>query len=171
MQGGHYTAYIKTRTPLQCDQDTLSSLTHRSETVAACSSNPISDSTEDACSKNVETESKQLMSDKNGSTSNSCDTVKEVDKTVCETTVNKSVDKAATNDQPNMIDSEKETQCMNTNTGHSKNASVSKFLNFDPSVTNGHWYYVSDSHVKAASESEVLRCQAYLLFYERLPLQ
>lgn len=32
----------------------------------------------------------------------------------------------------------------------------------------GKWYYVSDSRVTDASESEVLNAQAYLLFYERI---
>jgi hypothetical protein len=32
----------------------------------------------------------------------------------------------------------------------------------------GKWYYVSDSHVRESSESDVLNAQAYLLFYERI---
>ena len=33
----------------------------------------------------------------------------------------------------------------------------------------GKWYYISDSRVSEVSnESNVLRCQAYMLFYERL---
>ena len=40
---------------------------------------------------------------------------------------------------------------------------------FDTSSTSGQWYYISDTHVRTAMESEVLRSQAYLLFYERLP--
>ncbi|KAM7347020.1 ubiquitin specific protease 16/45 isoform 2-T2 [Cochliomyia hominivorax] len=32
----------------------------------------------------------------------------------------------------------------------------------------GKWYYVSDNRVTDASESEVLKAQAYLLFYERI---
>ncbi|XP_013105568.1 ubiquitin carboxyl-terminal hydrolase 16 [Stomoxys calcitrans] len=35
-------------------------------------------------------------------------------------------------------------------------------------VPMGKWYYVSDSRVSDASESEVLNAQAYLLFYERI---
>ena len=35
---------------------------------------------------------------------------------------------------------------------------------------NGEWYYTSDSHVSRCRFSEVQRCQAYLLFYEMLPL-
>lgn len=42
---------------------------------------------------------------------------------------------------------------------------------FDLSSTKGHWYYISDSHVRTATENEVMKSQAYLLFYERLPLQ
>ena len=34
----------------------------------------------------------------------------------------------------------------------------------------GEWYYTSDSHVSRCRFSEVQRCQAYLLFYEMLPL-
>ena len=41
---------------------------------------------------------------------------------------------------------------------------------FDTSSGVGQWYYVSDSHVRTATESEVLKSQAYLLFYEQLPL-
>lgn len=30
------------------------------------------------------------------------------------------------------------------------------------------WYYVSDQHVRQASIKEVLRCEAYILFYEKV---
>ena len=43
---------------------------------------------------------------------------------------------------------------------------------FDLSSTmDDQWYYISDSHVRKSSLSEVLECQAYILFYERLPFQ
>lgn len=32
----------------------------------------------------------------------------------------------------------------------------------------GKWYYVSDSHVRETTESDVLNAQAYCLFYERI---
>ena len=35
--------------------------------------------------------------------------------------------------------------------------------------SQGQWYYVSDSHVRTATVNEVLKGQAYILFYERLP--
>ena len=41
---------------------------------------------------------------------------------------------------------------------------------FDVTSSAGQWYYVSDSRVRTATESEVLKSQAYLLFYEQLPL-
>ena len=35
--------------------------------------------------------------------------------------------------------------------------------------TAGKWYYISDSRVTdVVSEASVLRCQAYMLFYERI---
>ena len=34
----------------------------------------------------------------------------------------------------------------------------------------GKWYYTSDSHVSPCGFDEVKRCQAYLLFYEMLPV-
>lgn len=36
---------------------------------------------------------------------------------------------------------------------------------------DGQWYYVSDSRVSMVTEEKVLRSQAYMLFYERLPLK
>ena len=36
-----------------------------------------------------------------------------------------------------------------------------------PPQRTGDWYYMSDTHVRPASEEEVLKAQAYLLFYER----
>ena len=44
-------------------------------------------------------------------------------------------------------------------------------LEFDTTSTHGQWYYISDTHVRTALESEVMKSQAYLLFYERLPFQ
>ncbi len=32
----------------------------------------------------------------------------------------------------------------------------------------GKWYYISDSRVSEATEASVLKCQAYILFYERI---
>ncbi len=37
-------------------------------------------------------------------------------------------------------------------------------------IDDGVWYHISDSHVRKATEAEVLRSEAYLLFYELLPL-
>ena len=44
-------------------------------------------------------------------------------------------------------------------------------LEFDLSSTSGQWYHISDTHVRTATQSEVERSQAYILFYERLPFK
>ena len=49
-------------------------------------------------------------------------------------------------------------------------ASVVAGSEFDVSSSGGQWYFISDSRVRTATESEVLKSQAYLLFYEQLPL-
>ena len=38
----------------------------------------------------------------------------------------------------------------------------------DEEVPNGKWYHISDSHVVEVTEEKVLKCQAYILFYERM---
>ena len=35
-------------------------------------------------------------------------------------------------------------------------------------IPSGKWYHISDSHVTEVTEERVLKCQAYLLFYERV---
>lgn len=51
-------------------------------------------------------------------------------------------------------------------------SSPSREREFDlESTLDDQWYYISDSHVRKSSLSEVLDCQAYILFYERLPFQ
>lgn len=42
---------------------------------------------------------------------------------------------------------------------------------FELTSTEGQWYYASDTHIRTATEAEVMKSQAYLLFYERLPLK
>lgn len=51
-----------------------------------------------------------------------------------------------------------------------KGSKFNKGRRFDLSSVAGQWYHISDSHVSAVSENRVLGSQAYLLFYERLPL-
>lgn len=57
-------------------------------------------------------------------------------------------------------------------TGEPSKATAGKVTGseFDLSSTKGQWYHISDSRVRTAMESEVLKSQAYLLFYEQLPL-
>ena len=37
-----------------------------------------------------------------------------------------------------------------------------------PTTAAGKWFHISDSNVSETSEASVLRCQAYMLFYERI---
>lgn len=37
-----------------------------------------------------------------------------------------------------------------------------------PHAPEGHWFYISDSRVNQVTENNVLKCQAYMLFYERI---
>ena len=41
---------------------------------------------------------------------------------------------------------------------------------FHEPASAGQWFHVSDSSVSAVPETKVLKCQAYMLFYGRLPL-
>ena len=47
---------------------------------------------------------------------------------------------------------------------------LDKGRRFDLSSIAGQWYYISDSQVSVVSENRVLNSQAFLLFYEKLPL-
>ena len=54
---------------------------------------------------------------------------------------------------------------------HPVNAAYDQKRVYDvKAADDGEWYYTSDSHVSRCRFSEVQRCQAYLLFYEMLPL-
>ena len=41
---------------------------------------------------------------------------------------------------------------------------------FHEPASAGQWFHVSDSSVSTVPETKVLKCQAYMLFYGRLPL-
>ena len=42
---------------------------------------------------------------------------------------------------------------------------------FDLSSIDGQWYHISDTHIRTATDTEVHKSQAYLLFYEQLPFK
>lgn len=72
------------------------------------------------------------------------------------------------NDPANQSETTGETASIHAEGASSFDSSHSVF---DLSSSEGQWYHISDTHVRTATESEVLKCQAYLLFYERLPLR
>ena len=41
---------------------------------------------------------------------------------------------------------------------------------FDLTSKRSQWYYISDTHVKTATENEVVKSQAYIMFYERVAI-
>ena len=172
MQGGHYTAYVKTRTPLKCDEQTLLSFTHSSSVNQKTGTQNVtsskSDPTEFCGSTKSECESSGCVIDHRTESEATVGVVHtEVSVDITESDNVSESKNSSSVGQSNVVECEKDQ----IDTDSSFCADVSKALNFDPSMTDGQWYYISDSHVKTASESEVLRCQAYLLFYERLPLQ
>lgn len=99
MQGGHYTAYVRTRTPLKLDRSKIMS--------------------------KPESDGGQRLSDESAA---------------------------------------------DTRASEASEPTAAVGSTFDISSSGGQWYFISDSHVRTASESEMLKSQAYLLFYEQLPL-
>ena len=152
MQGGHYTAYVKTRTPLKCDEQTLLSFTHSS-------------------SVNQKTGTQNVTSSKSDPTEFCGSTKSECESNGCVIDHRTESDNVSESKNSSSVGQSNVVECEKDQIDTDSSFCADKALNFDPSMTDGQWYYISDSHVKTASESEVLRCQAYLLFYERLPLQ
>ena len=114
MHGGHYTAYVRVRTP-------------------PC--NPASTTSKHDINSSTDPSERTVHSDKDMT--------------------------------PQISSPSLELVCGNTDVADESETGTS----FDLSSTKGHWYYISDSHVRTATESEVLKSQAYILFYERLPFQ
>lgn len=54
-------------------------------------------------------------------------------------------------------------------TGRTKTTQCNSRCLHDP-MQDGQWFHISDSSVSAVSETRVLKSQAYMLFYGRLPL-
>ena len=56
-----------------------------------------------------------------------------------------------------------EAQCKHQTDGADKPTT-----NDDTMPSAGKWFHISDSNVSETSEASVLRCQAYMMFYERV---
>ena len=52
----------------------------------------------------------------------------------------------------------------------SKQPDVGQQTYDEKAAEDGQWYYTSDSHVSTSGFDAVKGCQAYLLFYEMLPV-
>ena len=146
MHGGHYTAFVRVRNELQLKDIIASSTTEDKPVTNVKDKLKISniDEEQSACtsSEKLESESVSILFDE-GLDTNSENLIK--------------IDSPRSS-SPNPV----------KNTEPSPVKGPSDFQ-FDMSTVDGSWYHVSDSHVKKATESDVLRSEAYLLFYERLP--
>ena len=167
MHGGHYTAYVRVRKPpttSQCDPTTATS--------TANEDNPFkTPPTTSECEPTTaaSTASKDSPLD-TASTTSKCDPKEKIPPTIkCDSHAsNTGASIADTNTQA--LTKILETEC-SSHAVEVASLEGENDRNFDLSSITGHWYYVSDSHVRTAAESEVLKSQAYLLFYERLPFQ
>ena len=149
MQGGHYTAFVRVRENPTCRlrEDTPNS----SETVAATPQITVS------------TPPCVAMAASNNSSGELSETTRASDSKVAA---------VASNGNTTSASEACSSRDHKSNTiGHSFAEEDEDGLTFDlSSVGTGQWYHVSDSRVRVASESEVMKCQAYVLFYEQLPL-
>ena len=74
-----------------------------------------------------------------------------------------------TNDTPNVSQSLSEVDPSSVRMGQEEDK-FAEGRRFDQSSADGQWYHISDSQVSAVGRNKVLDSQAFLLFYERLPL-
>jgi len=155
MHGGHYTAYVRVRKPpttSQCDPTTA--------TLTANKDSPFkTPPTTSECEPTTV-----------ASTTSKCDPKEKIPPTIkCDSHASNagaSIADMNTQALTKILETECSSHAVEVATLEGEND-----RNFDLSSTTGHWYYISDSHVRTATESEVLKSQAYLLFYERLPFQ
>lgn len=151
MQDGHYVAYTKTRT----------------------TSTFASTSTKTTATPN---QKEAIPSDSEKQSSNSELNVESTGEEVADSCSPKAISKTtATPNQQEAIPSDSKKQTSNSEVNVESPTTPTDGQDscspkaFDYSSADGQWYYASDSHVRTATESEVMRSQAYLLFYERLP--
>ena len=188
MQGGHYTAYVRARktdnhTPLITVGGASSSVNLNSEVgqqeVGVVSS-----------SVGVATDSETVMTtdeqrETTCSNQNHCVTTGDHSSTNGDHTTSTANQTTA---MPDKTDAKRDQQTALTEPDHtttkpdkngttkaqtrSKKAPPSPTkLEFDLSSTDGQWYNVSDTNVRTATDREVHKSQAYILFYEQLPFK
>jgi hypothetical protein len=172
MQGGHYTAYVKVRdshapfTPVGGANDQFVSPTRRRDAMVAATSPTIAMATVGACTTNATTDDQRsaisTTTDHPTTDNNHAEQKQDHD------TVNCSLNNTSTGEATFEQSHTAEDQTGTTNGTKTQPNRTSG--SFDDSSTGGQWYHISDTHVRTATQTEVHKCQAYLLFYERLPL-
>ena len=145
LQGGHYTAYVKTRnSPLSNLPKESSSNSPNYYNQFYSSPNSKTEHIEDLL-KIIEGKSKQF----NQQHANILPT----DKQENLSDITCTAANAAFNSDA--------CQNLNNFTG-STNRDSNEF------IPSGKWYHISDSHVTEVAQEKVLKCQAYILLYERI---
>ena len=152
MHGGHYIAYVRVRPPLNTALSLGTKLPNKTNKESMDTNNQTIAATKGSGDPDKESEEVTKDSDKKQASPNSVKTNNPAQGSSSMTSNNVPCTASAS---VGACKSSGATDCT---------------LNFDLSSTKGQWYYISDSHVRTATENEVLKSQAYLLFYERLPL-
>ena len=158
-KNGHYTTFVRRRDTN--DHTPLATVGGASERVDVLA-------TADACTDSETTETTSDDRDHNDTT---------VDHTLTNdyhlpATQNQNGDQTHTTDHqttPNNSTTCATNACTVPQTCANNITSNPTTFNFDLSPTAGQWYHISDTHVRTATDTEVHRSQAYLLFYEQLP--
>ena len=185
MHGGHYIAYVRVRSPPnttpiigfkqsnKTNKKPHPSVDTNNQTTVVTSGNV--DPEKEATSGNVDPEKEVTSGNvdpEKETTSGNVDPEKEVtaDNGVSDQTQASPSSDDSTEGSSTMM-SNNNPCAVSASVGACKTSEVTdSTLNFDLSSSKGQWYYISDSHVRTATENEVVKSQAYLLFYERLPL-
>ena len=176
MQGGHYTAYVKVRdshahfTPVGGASDQFVSPTRRQDAMVAPTSPTIAMATVGVCTPNATTDDQRSAISTTNSTTTDHPTTdnNHTEQKQDHDTVNCSLNNTSTSEATFEQSHTTEDQTGTTNGTKTQPNRTSAI--FDASSTDGQWYHISDTHVRTATQTEVHKCQAYLLFYERLPL-
>ncbi|XP_073829445.1 ubiquitin specific protease 16/45 [Musca autumnalis] len=152
MYGGHYTAYVKVRPKLNKDDKRWKFIPQGSK-AELDQDDEQRKKLDELLAREKARDLRMKAANDSDDFSNSCSSSLESD-----TSTSSEPDDSSVPNSP-------------TSPGHNDEAEgavggIDEAINVQ--VPMGKWYYVSDSRVQDASESEVLKAQAYLLFYERI---
>ncbi|XP_061388617.1 ubiquitin carboxyl-terminal hydrolase 16/45 [Musca vetustissima] len=150
MYGGHYTAYVKVRPKLSKDDKRWKFIPQGSK-AELDQDDEQRKKLEELLAREKARDLRMKAANDSDDFSNSC---------------NSSLDSSASSSSSEPDDSPTSPDGGHNDEPEGAVGGIDEAINVQ--VPMGKWYYVSDSRVSDASESEVLKAQAYLLFYERI---